>query len=156
MYFHIQIRIKFVSGSRSEWFLQKVNSWFFSKIKTSCLPGTIGGRYLFYFLFVKQVYTVGSFFRRSWIRIAFKSQQGLDQNSDLGVGSGFLNNNYGTNYQHWPQEQYPYFNIYRTSYHPRILKLLYFLYLIFRGWLGYELPFDRHDWIIDRCGKEVR
>uniref|UniRef100_U5ERG5 Holocytochrome c-type synthase n=1 Tax=Corethrella appendiculata TaxID=1370023 RepID=U5ERG5_9DIPT len=25
-----------------------------------------------------------------------------------------------------------------------------------RGWLGYELPFDRHDWIIDRCGKDVR
>jgi len=25
-----------------------------------------------------------------------------------------------------------------------------------RGWMGYELPFDRHDWIIDRCGKEVR
>lgn len=25
-----------------------------------------------------------------------------------------------------------------------------------RNWLGYELPFDRHDWIIDRCGKEVR
>jgi len=25
-----------------------------------------------------------------------------------------------------------------------------------RGWLGYEMPFDRHDWIIDRCGKEVR
>ena len=25
-----------------------------------------------------------------------------------------------------------------------------------RGWLGYELPFDRHDWIVDRCGKEVR
>ena len=24
-----------------------------------------------------------------------------------------------------------------------------------RGWLGYELPFDRHDWIIDRNGKEV-
>lgn len=22
--------------------------------------------------------------------------------------------------------------------------------------MGYELPFDRHDWIIDRCGKEVR
>lgn len=22
--------------------------------------------------------------------------------------------------------------------------------------LSYELPFDRHDWIIDRCGKEVR
>lgn len=20
----------------------------------------------------------------------------------------------------------------------------------------YELPFDRHDWIIDRCGKDVR
>lgn len=26
----------------------------------------------------------------------------------------------------------------------------------FRSWLGYELPFDRHDWIIDRCGKDVR
>jgi len=26
----------------------------------------------------------------------------------------------------------------------------------FRGWLGYEMPFDRHDWIIDRAGKEVR
>lgn len=25
-----------------------------------------------------------------------------------------------------------------------------------RGWLGYEMPFDRHDWIVDRCGKEVR
>jgi len=25
-----------------------------------------------------------------------------------------------------------------------------------RGWLGYEMPFDRHDWIIDRAGKEVR
>ncbi|XP_018568097.1 cytochrome c-type heme lyase [Anoplophora glabripennis] len=25
-----------------------------------------------------------------------------------------------------------------------------------RQLLGYELPFDRHDWIIDRCGKEVR
>ena len=25
-----------------------------------------------------------------------------------------------------------------------------------RGWLGYELPFDRHDWIVDRDGKEVR
>ncbi|KAF7385666.1 hypothetical protein HZH66_011508 [Vespula vulgaris] len=25
-----------------------------------------------------------------------------------------------------------------------------------RHWLGYELPFDRHDWIIDRCGKDVR
>jgi len=25
-----------------------------------------------------------------------------------------------------------------------------------RGWLGYELPFDRHDWIVDRCGREVR
>ncbi|VDQ12274.1 unnamed protein product, partial [Trichobilharzia regenti] len=20
----------------------------------------------------------------------------------------------------------------------------------------YELPFDRHDWVVDRCGKEVR
>lgn len=25
-----------------------------------------------------------------------------------------------------------------------------------RSLLGYELPFDRHDWIVDRCGKEVR
>ncbi|XP_063216992.1 holocytochrome c-type synthase isoform X2 [Bacillus rossius redtenbacheri] len=25
-----------------------------------------------------------------------------------------------------------------------------------RHWLGYELPFDRHDWVVDRCGKEVR
>ena len=24
-----------------------------------------------------------------------------------------------------------------------------------RNWLGYELPFDRHDWTVDRCGKEV-
>ncbi|KAJ8409529.1 hypothetical protein AAFF_G00229300 [Aldrovandia affinis] len=26
----------------------------------------------------------------------------------------------------------------------------------FRNWMGYELPFDRHDWIINRCGREVR
>ncbi|CAG5133635.1 unnamed protein product [Candidula unifasciata] len=25
-----------------------------------------------------------------------------------------------------------------------------------RSWMGYELPFDRHDWIVDRNGKEVR
>nr|XP_003477652.1 cytochrome c-type heme lyase-like [Cavia porcellus] len=25
-----------------------------------------------------------------------------------------------------------------------------------RSWMGYESPFDRHDWIIDRCGTEVR
>lgn len=25
-----------------------------------------------------------------------------------------------------------------------------------RSWMGYELPFDRHDWIINRCGTEVR
>ncbi|XP_013406969.1 cytochrome c-type heme lyase [Lingula anatina] len=25
-----------------------------------------------------------------------------------------------------------------------------------RHWRGYDLPFDRHDWIVDRCGKEVR
>lgn len=25
-----------------------------------------------------------------------------------------------------------------------------------RNWLGYSLPFDRHDWVVDRCGKEVR
>ncbi len=22
--------------------------------------------------------------------------------------------------------------------------------------IRYELPFDRHDWIVDRCGKDVR
>ncbi|XP_062338403.1 holocytochrome c-type synthase-like [Osmerus eperlanus] len=27
---------------------------------------------------------------------------------------------------------------------------------IFRSWIGYGLPFDRHDWIVDRCGHEVR
>uniref|UniRef100_A0A6B2L6V6 Holocytochrome c-type synthase n=1 Tax=Arcella intermedia TaxID=1963864 RepID=A0A6B2L6V6_9EUKA len=26
----------------------------------------------------------------------------------------------------------------------------------FWTWLGYEAPFDRHDWIVDRCGREVR
>lgn len=25
-----------------------------------------------------------------------------------------------------------------------------------RSWFGYELPFDRHDWVVDRCGKDVR
>lgn len=25
-----------------------------------------------------------------------------------------------------------------------------------RHFLGYEYPFDRHDWIVDRCGKDVR
>lgn len=25
-----------------------------------------------------------------------------------------------------------------------------------RNWMGYDLPFDRHDWIVDRCGTEVR
>lgn len=25
-----------------------------------------------------------------------------------------------------------------------------------RSWMGYELPFDRHDWIVDRCGTDVR
>lgn len=25
-----------------------------------------------------------------------------------------------------------------------------------RSWMGYELPFDRHDWIVDRCGRDVR
>lgn len=25
-----------------------------------------------------------------------------------------------------------------------------------RSWLTGELPFDRHDWVVDRCGKEVR
>jgi cytochrome c heme-lyase len=24
------------------------------------------------------------------------------------------------------------------------------------NWLGYKLPFDRHDWYVDRCGQEVR
>ena len=26
----------------------------------------------------------------------------------------------------------------------------------FLGMLGYELPFDRHDWVVDRCGEHVR
>lgn len=34
-----------------------------------------------------------------------------------------------------------------TNYSPRAR---------FRQLLGYELPFDRHDWIVDRCGTEVR
>ncbi|VUZ56782.1 unnamed protein product [Hymenolepis diminuta] len=34
-----------------------------------------------------------------------------------------------------------------TNYSPRAR---------FRHWLGYELPFDRHDWIVDRCGRDVR
>ena len=25
-----------------------------------------------------------------------------------------------------------------------------------RSWFGGPLPFDRHDWYVDRCGKEVR
>lgn len=25
-----------------------------------------------------------------------------------------------------------------------------------RSWMGYELPFDRHDWIVDRCGQDIR
>lgn len=25
-----------------------------------------------------------------------------------------------------------------------------------RNWMGYELPFDRHDWVVDRNGQEVR
>ena len=25
-----------------------------------------------------------------------------------------------------------------------------------RSWMGYELPFDRHDWVVDRCGRDVR
>lgn len=25
-----------------------------------------------------------------------------------------------------------------------------------RQMMGYQLPFDRHDWIVDRCGKDVR
>ena len=24
------------------------------------------------------------------------------------------------------------------------------------NFLGYKLPFDRHDWIVDRCGREVK
>lgn len=34
-----------------------------------------------------------------------------------------------------------------TSYSPRAR---------IRWLMGYELPFDRHDWIVDRCGKDVR
>jgi len=25
-----------------------------------------------------------------------------------------------------------------------------------RSWIGYSLPFDRHDWVVDRCGSNVR
>lgn len=25
-----------------------------------------------------------------------------------------------------------------------------------RQLMGYELPFDRHDWVVDRCGREIR
>ncbi|KAJ1975962.1 Cytochrome c1 heme lyase [Dimargaris xerosporica] len=25
----------------------------------------------------------------------------------------------------------------------------------FRSWFGYKLPFDRHDWVVDRCGQQV-
>ncbi|KAK2167493.1 hypothetical protein LSH36_27g08057 [Paralvinella palmiformis] len=25
-----------------------------------------------------------------------------------------------------------------------------------RSYMGYDLPFDRHDWLVDRCGREVR
>lgn len=35
-----------------------------------------------------------------------------------------------------------------TQYSPRAQFRKYIL--------GYPYPFDRHDWIIDRCGKEVR
>jgi cytochrome c heme-lyase len=24
-----------------------------------------------------------------------------------------------------------------------------------RSWMGYRPPFDRHDWVVDRCGKRV-
>jgi|TARA_B110000091_G_C13641061_1_gene401265 cytochrome c heme-lyase len=24
------------------------------------------------------------------------------------------------------------------------------------GWMGYKKPFDRHDWVVDRCGEKVR
>ncbi len=23
------------------------------------------------------------------------------------------------------------------------------------SWIGYRPPFDRHDWVVDRCGKEI-
>ena len=25
-----------------------------------------------------------------------------------------------------------------------------------RHWSGFEKPFDRHDWMVDRCGTEIR
>ena len=25
----------------------------------------------------------------------------------------------------------------------------------FRTWMGYTAPFDRHDWVVDRCGTPV-
>ncbi|SJK86282.1 cytochrome c heme-lyase [Babesia microti strain RI] len=25
-----------------------------------------------------------------------------------------------------------------------------------RGWIGYDPPFDRHDWLVERCGTQIR
>ena len=35
-------------------------------------------------------------------------------------------------------------------------KYMYELTFLLFFFASYELPFDRHDWIIDRCGKRVR
>lgn len=39
-----------------------------------------------------------------------------------------------------------------------MMNFLVHVYGHFMRWPAcrYELPFDRHDWIVDRCGKEVR
>lgn len=33
---------------------------------------------------------------------------------------------------------------------------LFLFFFYFNSYFRYELPFDRHDWIVDRCGKDVR
>ena len=37
-----------------------------------------------------------------------------------------------------------------------LIEYLSSISLLNRLLCSYELPFDRHDWIIDRCGREVR
>lgn len=48
-----------------------------------------------------------------------------------------------------PKQQF----IWRKCHHDIITHHVNFSSPLLRS---YELPFDRHDWIIDRCGKEVR
>jgi hypothetical protein len=38
----------------------------------------------------------------------------------------------------------------------RVLPELHSPLARLRSWLGGPLPFDRHDWYVERCGREVR